>query len=89
LANGFVFVNLSADEPVPFEEHFGQLEAEWNGFESDEYEFSFAHSREEDYNWKSELLLLRLNSLNLLSALMDGFAEYTLLFCFGIGSPSL
>ncbi|TDL15448.1 ISP domain-containing protein [Rickenella mellea] len=58
---GFIFLNFDASpNPVPFEEHFGQLPSEWTGFNSDDYEYSYSWQARGDYNWKT---------------LMDGYQE--------------
>lgn len=52
---GFVFVNFSADEPVPFEEHFGSLPKEWAKLSVEEYQYcsEVSWTVTGKYNWKS------------------------------------
>ncbi|KAF8320727.1 Rieske [2Fe-2S] domain protein [Clavulina sp. PMI_390] len=56
--SGFIFINFK--HTVRFEEHFGALPAEWNGFNPDNYEYAYSWTKVGAYNWKT---------------LMDGYQE--------------
>ncbi|EJU03295.1 ISP domain-containing protein [Dacryopinax primogenitus] len=42
ISSGFIFVNLSAQEPPPFRDWFGDLEQEWGNLRSDDYEYAYS-----------------------------------------------
>lgn len=46
-------MNFSAETPVPFEKHFGDLHKEWSKLPVDEYEYAYSWSVTGKYNWKS------------------------------------
>ncbi|KAL5526168.1 hypothetical protein ACEPAG_7506 [Sanghuangporus baumii] len=51
---GFIFINFDASpNPVPFEEHFGQLPHEWRHFNKDDYTYAYSWQAEGEYNWKT------------------------------------
>ncbi|KAI5116935.1 hypothetical protein M0805_001493 [Coniferiporia weirii] len=52
-AQGFIFLNFDASPtPVPFEEHFAQLPAEWKDTDFSQYEPFYKREAHGNFNWK-------------------------------------
>lgn len=53
IESGFIFVNLSVEEPPRFQQWFGNFENEWDRFRPDEYEYAYSWTITGAYNWKT------------------------------------